>query len=495
MFRNKNGITLIALVLTIIVLLVLVGISVSLVTGDNGILSKSQNAKISTEIAEEKEIINYSVIQAIAGEEKRELLGDNFTVALEQNSKSDNKASIVGSDDEYFFIQFAKDGRYYEVDKNGKVSYLKDTTGSTKKLTVKCINSKNELLSIKEYTIIGNKYSKTSPQIEGYEAERDKLEGQITEDKTINAMYYYLCQDDVSIKFTGLDSNGNVPTNESDIKKYIVSGLNVNVSGLKYVLYIPDEYRGLPVTYIKRAGFEGTLIKKLVLGSNLKSIERCCFLSCTELEKLVIKSKTGIDFGEACFSGCRALSDMSIFSEKMTGSLNDAFGNCSSLKKIKINEDNEGLVSGEDGIVYSKDRTKLVFYPPAREGAFAFPDTVTAIGGGAFGGQLKLTDIEIPDTITSIGNFTFYGSKIKNVINRGNAITEGMYRSCSDLEKIVIGKNVTWIGRLAFYTDSKLKDITYEGTKEEWNKIWKSEWNTGISNITVKCSDGDIHYD
>ena len=42
--RNKKGITLIALVITIIVLLVLAGVSLSLVLGDNGILNKAQNA-------------------------------------------------------------------------------------------------------------------------------------------------------------------------------------------------------------------------------------------------------------------------------------------------------------------------------------------------------------------------------------------------------------------------------------------------------------------
>ncbi len=42
--RNEKGITLIALVITIIVLLILAGISIAMLTGDNGLLTKSQTA-------------------------------------------------------------------------------------------------------------------------------------------------------------------------------------------------------------------------------------------------------------------------------------------------------------------------------------------------------------------------------------------------------------------------------------------------------------------
>ena len=46
MERLKNkGITLIALVITIIVLLILAGVSLSMISGENGILSKAQQAK------------------------------------------------------------------------------------------------------------------------------------------------------------------------------------------------------------------------------------------------------------------------------------------------------------------------------------------------------------------------------------------------------------------------------------------------------------------
>lgn len=56
--KNQKGITLIALVITIIVLLILAGVSIAMLTGDNGILTKSTQASNDTEIAEVLERVN-----------------------------------------------------------------------------------------------------------------------------------------------------------------------------------------------------------------------------------------------------------------------------------------------------------------------------------------------------------------------------------------------------------------------------------------------------
>lgn len=45
MFKKEKGITLVALVVTIVVLLILAGVSISLVVGQNGIVTKSKQAR------------------------------------------------------------------------------------------------------------------------------------------------------------------------------------------------------------------------------------------------------------------------------------------------------------------------------------------------------------------------------------------------------------------------------------------------------------------
>ena len=49
--KDKNGITLVALVVTIIVLILLAGVSINLVIGNNGIIAKAQIAKKNAENA------------------------------------------------------------------------------------------------------------------------------------------------------------------------------------------------------------------------------------------------------------------------------------------------------------------------------------------------------------------------------------------------------------------------------------------------------------
>ena len=59
--KEKNGITLIALIITIIVLLILVGISIATIMVDDCIVIKASNAKLNTEIALEEESIEMAI--------------------------------------------------------------------------------------------------------------------------------------------------------------------------------------------------------------------------------------------------------------------------------------------------------------------------------------------------------------------------------------------------------------------------------------------------
>ena len=49
MFKKENGITLVALVITIIVLLILAGVSISMISGDDGIATRASSAKTETD--------------------------------------------------------------------------------------------------------------------------------------------------------------------------------------------------------------------------------------------------------------------------------------------------------------------------------------------------------------------------------------------------------------------------------------------------------------
>ena len=72
MLKDNKGITLIALVITIIVLLILAGVSIAMLTGNNGILSQATNAGDATSVAEVVERVNMELqaqyANALAGD-------------------------------------------------------------------------------------------------------------------------------------------------------------------------------------------------------------------------------------------------------------------------------------------------------------------------------------------------------------------------------------------------------------------------------------------
>ena len=68
--QSYHGITLIALVITIIILLILAGVSISTITGDNGILSKAREAKEKTGQANAEEQVEIAVTGSIGTDGK-----------------------------------------------------------------------------------------------------------------------------------------------------------------------------------------------------------------------------------------------------------------------------------------------------------------------------------------------------------------------------------------------------------------------------------------
>ena len=57
-FGSKQGITLIALVITIIVLLILAGVTITALTGDNGILTKATSSVVESELGSITDSLN-----------------------------------------------------------------------------------------------------------------------------------------------------------------------------------------------------------------------------------------------------------------------------------------------------------------------------------------------------------------------------------------------------------------------------------------------------
>lgn len=181
--KENKAITLIALVITIIVLLILAGVTLSTLTGDNGILTQATNAKIITEISQLKEEIDLYVVgeelNNVEGIDRYPIIKDETMESIDKNllstelkqkmSKWANKAQ----NGEIATIETIDYSKFYKIDKEKVQSanafdgdlYLIEVDGEYKVISIKGVTYQKEKINIiiplndmaePEYITVGN---------------------------------------------------------------------------------------------------------------------------------------------------------------------------------------------------------------------------------------------------------------------------------------------------------------------------------------------------
>ena len=118
--KERKGITLIALVVTIVVILILAGITVGMVTSDNGILKETKNAKQQAEIDNEKSIVERAKMLAMMRSKNGAITYEIFEPALKDEAGA-NPTDVSNAGDT-IEVLFTDSNRYYEIDQDGNVS-------------------------------------------------------------------------------------------------------------------------------------------------------------------------------------------------------------------------------------------------------------------------------------------------------------------------------------------------------------------------------------
>ena len=239
-------------------------------------------------------------------------------------------------------------------------------------------------------------------------------------------------------------------------------------------------------------------IKSAVIGSGVTSIGKYAFYCCEALTSVTIPDTVTV-IGDDAFRGCSRLSGMTI-PDTVTGIGSYAFYNCSSLPSVTI----------PDGVTTISESA---FEGCSRLSSVTIPDSVTSIGKSAFRDCCKLTGLTIPDNVTSIGDHAFNGCNgltsvtlptsvtrisagmfyncwsLSNVTipNGVTSIGDSAFGNCTDLSSVTIPDSVTTIGRDAFYYCS-LTDVYYDGTAEDWAKIFIGDGNEPLTNATLHCA-------
>ena len=120
--NNKNGITLIALVITIIVLLILASVSIAMLTGNNGILSNAEKSEEETKISEEKEKVKMSQSADLISNDGKNNTKQGIQQELDK-IEGINKTKVFKDGKDSYIVTFLDTNRNY------KIGYGKDVEG------------------------------------------------------------------------------------------------------------------------------------------------------------------------------------------------------------------------------------------------------------------------------------------------------------------------------------------------------------------------------
>ena len=178
---------------------------------------------------------------------------------------------------------------------------------------------------------------------------------------------------------------------------------------------------------------------------------------------------------------------------KTTGLKEGAFEECTKLKAYKVHQDNPDFTD-IDGVLYSKNKDILYFYPPAKEGAkYNIPTTVKEIAQKAFQGANKLTSMVVPNTVETIGIEAFRNMKKLVTVNfqapsKVKELKADVFRACDELKEVVLPASITEIAA-AFSECGKLEKITIpEGSKLKTIKASAFATNKKLKNFNIEGS-------
>ena len=272
--KFQNGITLIALVITIIVLLILAGVSIATLTGENGILTRANDSNTQTEIATEKEEIELAIINSYINDEYTL----NTEVLLEELKKNDKDAILLNL------------VNLFEIEYKDK-KYLINLDGNL----IETVNQSSENMW---------KYTEEIKIVDGQEVIQRKITDYIGPKVEKIVIPNYL--DDIHVY--SIDSYCFEENGMQNILKTLTISNGIQVIGgsafkdcqnLEGELVIPDS-----VTLIQGGAFNNcTKINSLKLGKDLEEIGTSAFLACEGLiGELIIPDKVKI-IGQSAFQG------------------------------------------------------------------------------------------------------------------------------------------------------------------------------------------------
>ena len=253
-------------------------------------------------------------------------------------------------------------------------------------------------------------------------------------------------------------------------------------TGHRRFITVPEKIEGKVVSSIGDFTFAGqTRLREVTLPSGLTNIGLSAFSGCSNLVTMQIPAKV-TKIGESAFADNVRLHTVGFSGSKLTDIGAFAFSGCGSLEQIELPssvktvdgsafygttamqsigvQSGNGYFASTDGVLFTKDGSKLVAYPAGRDGVYAIPGSCTTVGNYAFG-FAKLSSIDLKSAKT-IGKAAFAHSSLETLAIPGGVTSVGAeaFSGNAVLSEVTIGKGLTKIDQKVFKDCYALRSIT-----------------------------------
>ena len=444
--RKQNGITLIALVITIIVLLILAGVSVSSILGDDGLIAK---AKAAAEKTKQAQLDEYKQLENI----DMEMNGGKIKYEVEQK-------------DAYAVIKL-----YLHV--NGSNTYgdyvIEKLYGTTETQKAEMLlKANNYYVESGEWE--GQVCATVDDLITYYGSREDWDSYGVTTIGEIAVAYGYNNLIELLIDWWAVEPEGYDFEQAQEEKEFIIKmGEAVLIEGV--TTYMP--YVEIPVTASGTYDFElitnaGTSIKTSVTV-NVESNETAFLYETDENDEIVIlglDEKYYVNLDDAC-QRAPIFDTIAVPSKingvKVTQIADYAFMGCNGLKKVILPDSITYIGIQSFGGCYDLEEINMpkslaIIEARAFESTnlkikkLEFSENLIYIGNNGFWGVESLEEITLPNSLTSVGNYVFSQCKnLKQIHSFGGLteIPECMFSRCTSLKSVNLNGIVS-IGEQGF---------------------------------------------
>ena len=251
--RNTNGITLIALVITIIVLLILAAVTINALSGDNGILRRATEAGKQNTIAQEKEAIGVAYSSCLSDDNIGGVTSSQLQEELQKIIKN-VEISESGTD---LSILFTDTSHRYTLGKSGQIEKEVDLTPEEANRIVQILSvdttNKNAIVLTADNTVkyveIGDLKKKELSKVEIKSSDTKKIVSKKGTRKSFENCFvdnygkvYTWGKNDYGQLGNGTTTNSSMPICISDTENSVLKGKNIkNISTNRYTVCAIDD--------------------------------------------------------------------------------------------------------------------------------------------------------------------------------------------------------------------------------------------------------------